>query len=381
VTLGAFVAALVLAACSGLELNRPFRPSAVDWTQAGGDGGRRHLSGEAPPLPWTRLWEYNAQAGMLAPPLVRDSVAIISTLNGEVQAIELRRGKRLGYQKVGGPVRGTPALNGAIVYLPISTTTRPSVIALDVREGRRRWEVSIGPVEASLLLDEGRLFAATLEGRVLCLDPGTGEERWRYLMGTKADRKPIRSSPALSGQVVVVGSDAGLVVGLDAATGQQRWSVRMSASIFAGASASGGTAVMADVLGRVVAIDAGTGSVRWTRELGSPIYAAASIDGTSCFVPTADGRLVALDLATGEERWTFRANGVVNASPLIAGDRLLVGSLDRSVAIVDRQRGTLVDRIEVGGRVKVTPILWQGIVLITHEDKTVAAYVHRESGR
>lgn len=366
--------AAALAGCSGLELSRPFRPMPEDWTQSGGGGGRRQITAEPPPLPWKRLWEYNAQGGMLATPLVRDSVAIIGTLNGELQAVELRTGKRLGYQKVKGPVRGTPALSGTVVMVPVSSLTSPSLIAIDVKEGRRVWEMTLGPIETSLLLDNERLFAATLEGRIYCLNAATGEERWRYQVGTKSERKPIRSAPAVSGSLVVFGSDAGLVTALDAATGQLRWSLRMSASVFAGAAASEGTVVIGDLLGRVAGINDATGTVRWARELGSPIYASAAIEGGTCYVPAADGRIVAIDLRTGAEAWTFKAKSVVNASPLVAGSRLLVPSLDRSVSIVDRRDGSVLERIEVEGRVKVTPVVWQGIVLLSFEDKTVAAY-------
>jgi outer membrane protein assembly factor BamB len=368
--------ALALTGCAGLELSRPFRAMPEDWTQSGGDGGRRHVSPEPPLLPWKRVWQYNAQGGMLATPLVRDSIAILGTLNGELQAVELRTGKRLGYQKVGGPVRGTPALSGTMVMVPVSSPKAASLIAIDVKEGRRVWEMMLGPIESSLLLDNGRLFAATLEGRVFCLNAATGEEHWRYQVGTKNDRKPIRSAPAMISGLVVFGSDAGLVTALDAPTGQLRWSVRMSSSVFAGAAASEGTVVIGDLLGRVVGIDGATGSVQWTRELGSPVYASAAVEGGACYVPAADGRVVALDLRTGTEVWTFRAKSVVNASPLVAGSKLLVPSLDRSLTILDRRTGEAMDRIEVEGRVKVTPVVWQGMVLLSFEDKNVAAYVH-----
>jgi outer membrane protein assembly factor BamB len=358
--------ALALTGCVGLELSRPFRTMPDDWAQSGGDVGRRQVAPEPPPLPWKQVWQYKAQGGMLATPLVRDSVAILGTLNGEVQAVELRSGKRLGYTKVGGPVRGTPALSGTTVMVPVSSLKGPSLIAMDVKEGRRVWEMTLGPIESSLLLDNGRLFAATLEGRLYCLNAATGEERWRYQVGTKSQRKPIRSAPAMTGGLVVFGSDAGLVTALDAPTGQLRWSVRMGSSVFAGAAASEGTVVIGDLLGRVVGIDGANGSVLWTRELRSPVYASAAIEGGACYVPVADGRVVALDLRTGIELWTFRAKSVVNASPLVAGSMLLVPSLDRSLTILDRRTGGAVERIEVEGRVKVTPVVWQGLVLLSY---------------
>ena len=47
-------------------------------------------------------------------------------------------------------------------------------------EGRELYRVSLGgPVIASLASTEGSVFAASVPGRILCLDPTDGRERWR----------------------------------------------------------------------------------------------------------------------------------------------------------------------------------------------------------
>ena len=362
--------------CAGLRLTQPLKSASDDWTMQGGAPDRHHTAVTVPQLPLVRLWEYNAQGGILATPLVRDSIVIVATLHGELQAIDLRNGRRLGYEKLGAPITGTPALNGTIVYVPLSSANG-SLVAFDLRENRIVWQAIAGPIESGVLLERTNVYVATLNGSVLSFDARTGEERWKASLGPQKDRKPIRSTPAYVAGVVVVGSDDGTLNGLNAADGTERWKVRMSASIFAGPVIAGEVAVVGDVRGEVVAVEIASGTVRWRHEAGGPIYGQSSSDGVSVYVPTAAGRILAIDAATGAERWSYEGSSVFNSAPLIAGDRLYIPSLDCTVAILDTKSGELIDRLTFDGRVKVSPVIWRGYVLVVSEDKFLSAFVHK----
>lgn len=378
-TLLAAVAFLSLASgCAGIRLSQSFRSAPEDWIMQGGGSDRRHVTTAAPPLPWERIWEYNAQGGILASPLVRDSIVIVATLHGELQALDLRTGKRFGYEKLGGPIRGTPALNGITAFVPLSTD-QASLIAFDLRENRSVWKATVGPIEAAVLLEGSDLFVATLEGNVLCFDARSGEERWKTGIGPKKGRKPIRSGPAFGHGVVVVGTDEGTVAALKVADGSILWTENSLGSIFAGPTVVNDIAVVGDLQGEIMGLDIRTGAIVWKRNVGSPIYGTSSSDGVSVFVPTSSGTLFALEATTGHIRWTFQGASVLNAAPLVAGGQLLVPSLDRTVTVLEIGTGRVLDRIMFDGRVKVSPIVWRGYVIVVSEDKFVSAFVHKET--
>ncbi|OGU46359.1 MAG: hypothetical protein A2X68_07560 [Ignavibacteria bacterium GWC2_56_12] len=377
------VCALLLSAgvsgCVGLRLDGSFRTAARDWTSLGGGPGHANNSSADIRAPFRLMWEYNAQGGIVAQPLVRDSVVLVATLHGEVQAIDLRTGKRLGYESVGGPVSGTPSLVGTSAVIPVSSTNA-SLISLDVRSSRRVWSAVLGPIESSPLVAGSRVFVSTVEGRIVCLERETGEELWRFSPRSDRDRKPMRSSPALAGRLVICGSDDGILYALDSATGIQQWSRAMTASIFSSPVVAGALVVAGDIKGTVMCCDAFTGQVRWKIDSHEPVYASAAHDDDRFIVSTSGGTIMAVDTGTGAVRWRVRAPSVVNAAPLVCGDFVVFGSLDRHVRGLDRRTGAEMWSIPLAGRVKVSPVVWGDILLLTYEDKTVAAYQSAKGG-
>ncbi len=88
----------LLLGCSGLRFHGSFRSGPHDWIMLGGGPARTNASTANVRPPFRLLWEYNAQGGIIAQPLLRDSVIVVSTLHGEIQAVHVRTGKRLGYE-------------------------------------------------------------------------------------------------------------------------------------------------------------------------------------------------------------------------------------------------------------------------------------------
>ena len=108
---------------------------------------------------------------------------------------------------------------------------------------------------------------------------------WTY----KAQRNaPIRSSAAVSEDLVIFGSRDKLVTALRAKDGQKAWS-------FATRS----------------------------RVDGSPV-----VVGERVFIGSADGRLYALDRETGHKLWDYEAGGRFTSSPAVARGKLVIGNED-----------------------------------------------------
>lgn len=368
----AVLVGLVLASCSGMRLNRTLSERDTDWVMYGGGPGRSNVRTNAVQPPFEFAWEYNAQAGVTATPLVRDQTMLVGTLHGELQAVDLRTGDRLGYVSVGAPVVGTPVLDGGRVILGVSGSQQ-SLMAIDIANGGRVWEVQAGPIESSLLLVDRYVYATTLRGEVRCVDKFTGEEVWKYVAGTRDRKEAFRSSPATDGTVLCFGSDERVVYGLQRTSGGLRWRTATKGSVFAAPLMTGGLAIVGDLAGTVYALDASTGGIRWTYETGSRVYAAAAGSGETVFVASADGVLHALDRSTGSARWTFAVGSAVGAAPFVAGDVVYVGSLNRRLYAVDAATGKERWRYEAEGRIRIPPILWGEYLIVTSEDKYITA--------
>ncbi|MEX0736184.1 MAG: PQQ-binding-like beta-propeller repeat protein [Bacteroidota bacterium] len=366
---------LLAVGCAGLRLDRPFRAGQNDWLMYGGDQSRvnRTTAEIAPPL--ELLWEYNALAGITSSPLVRDSVMLVTTLHGELQAVNMNTGKRLGYVVLESSIAGTPAWDGANVYIPISSGSE-SLVCLGLNRAERRWAVFIGSIESSPLIVGEQLFVTTLGGVLYALNKIDGEEIWKFETAPKGRRKPIRSSPASDGEVLVFGSDDGTLYGINLKDGSLRWKYQTSGSIFGTPIIKGGHALVGSQDGWLYSVDVMTGSLRWKYETGSRIFGPASANHDLVFIGSADGQLHAVNTESGKNVWTFSTRSVINSAPLVAGAYLYFGSLDRTLYTLRAETGEELWRLPLEGRVKVSPVLWGNTLLVTYEDKFISALRH-----
>jgi glucose dehydrogenase len=146
-----------------------------------------------------------------------------------------------------------PLLAGDVLLI---TTTTSKVIALDAETGRERWRFDPfagrqrrceSPHRGVTLWKAGTaeatIFSGTCDGRLVALDPATGQPRRRFGAGGTLDLRPgadarddeaygITSPPAVFRDLVIVGAlapegaargPAGDVRAFDAGTGVERW--------------------------------------------------------------------------------------------------------------------------------------------------------------
>ncbi len=368
----AVVAQLLCGCVERIHVERRMTSASFDWTMYGGSAGRTNESYTSLKPPLKFMWQYNAMAGISGTPLVKDSVVLVGTLQGELHAIRLSNGESLGYSALESAVVGTPVWDGELAYVACGLGNE-TLICISLRDGRRRWAIRLGPIESSPVMIGSFLYVATLDGSLVALTKEDGKEVWRFDYAAKELRKPLRSSPASDGEVIIVGSDGGEFFAVERITGRLRWKINLGSSIFASPVISNGLCFAGTLDGKFAAVDSRTGSIRWTYETGSRIYAAAAVSAGRVFLGSADGTLVALSRDSGSINWKFYARSSISSAPLISGDLLYVGSLDRALYALRAETGEKVWEYEVDGRIKVSPVIWGDVLLLTYEDKYVTA--------
>ena len=375
ITLAALAVAMLLASgCAGIRIQRSLASKPYDWLTYGGAPSRTNESSSVIVPPLKAVWEYDALAGMSASPLVRDSVVLISTLRGEVHAINIRTGNRIGYVVVESAVAGTPVWDGSYAYVA-SALGDETLVCLSLREGVRRWTAKFGPIETSPLLVGEFLYVVTLDGVLECIKKADGMEFWKYETAAKDQRSPVRSSPATDGEVILFGSDGGWIYAVERLTGNLRWKYQASASIFATPVISQGVCVVGAIDGILYALDTRTGQLRWKHETGSRIFSSSAATQDRIFIGTADGKVSALNLDSGKSIWSFSCRSVVSSAPLVAGEILYVGSQDRNLYALRTATGEKIWQYQAPGRIKVPPVIWNNVMLLTYEDRYITALI------
>jgi outer membrane protein assembly factor BamB len=358
--------------CSGIRIRRPITKSPADWVMYGGAPERANYVLHTIHPPLKELWEYNALAGISTTPLVRDSMMLIGTLNGELQAVNLATGDRIGYVVLASAIAGTPVWDGIHVYVP-SAAGKQTLVRITLENGKREWVMNYGPIESSPLLFGELLYVTTLDGILYCINKVDGMEVWKFETREQNVRKPIRSSPASDGAVIVFGSDDGFIYAVERAGGTLRWKYETGASVFATPIIVRDKCIVGSLDGTVYAIDLHTGNLVWKHDTGSKIYGAAAADDARVYVGSADGKLHALMIDSGAPAWTYEAQSVIDCAPLVAGDVLYMGSLDRTLYALRASTGEELWHFDAPGRIRVPPVIWGTTLLLTSEDKYVLA--------
>lgn len=209
----ATAAIAVLAGCAGMRPATETGASVIhrastaqEWTIGGHDAGQTYFS------PLSRIdatnvarlghaWSYDLGTthGQASTPILIDGVIYASAPWGLVHALDARSGKRLW--------SFDPKVDEAITS-----------------------KVCCGITNRGVSFAQGRLFVASLDGRLFAVDAKTGAVAWS--VDTIVDRErgyTVTGSTYVAGDVVVIGNSGaeldarGYVTAYDLATGAQRW--------------------------------------------------------------------------------------------------------------------------------------------------------------
>ncbi len=181
-------------------------------------------------------------------------------------------------------------------------------------------------------------------------------ELWTARIGNGAGDSGVRMRPTVVDGVLYAASTDGAVAAFDAARGKTLWSNKSRTHGWFGwgdkkrkdALYAGGPAVSGDLLaigtldGHVYGMSSKDGSPRWTANLKSEVITAPVIVGDLVLVRTQDGRVYGLDKATGDRRWVYDQGNVPLLSvrgngPLLAANGVVFFGSDDGKLVALRQ--------------------------------------------
>ncbi|MAB80717.1 MAG: Pyrrolo-quinoline quinone [Planctomycetes bacterium] len=169
-----------------------------------------------------------------------------------------------------------------------------------------------GAITSSPTVSEGRLYFGSDDGKLYCLDAGSGAEVWAFQTQDIIEAPPL----VLDGRVFVGSSDF-FFYALNAETGELVWKVETDDKILGGAN--------------------------FTRMQ----------DGARVLVGSYDTYLYCFDPATGETLWKYGTENYVNGTPAILDGRVIFGGCDAVLHVVSATTGRAVKTLELGSECHV----------------------------
>lgn len=364
--LAAGLAILALTAgCSGIRLDTLLRPNENDWQLAGGSERRLNFTPVPVTPPLTAEWEYDASAGFGPSAMAgKDSVLFIGTLQGELQAVSLAKGDRLGWISLGSAIPGAPIVDGNNVIV-VTSDERDNVISCDLRTGKKNWVRSAGPTDNAPLRSGELIIVTTATGDVTAFDKDLGDERWRFHAG-----RAIHGAPAGDGERIYFGCDDGRLRALDR-FGKLLWTSPGAGPFLAGPVVEDSLVIAGSFDRHLYAFDARTGKLVWKTRVPAVPYGSVAVAGNRAVIGTSGEEVVCFDTHTGSILWSFHTGGVVTAAPLITGTIVYAPCLDKRLYAIDLGSGALLWKLEYPSRLRTTPVPWGRDLLVPTEERVV----------
>ena len=293
----------------------------------------------------------DASGGGLA---VADGRLYVTTAFGELVTLDASNGDTVWVQKLEAAATAAPTVSGGLVHL-VSRDSR--AWAVDVRNGRVRWQIPGAPSRAGIVGGP---------------------------------------SPAISGDSVILPFSSGQVIAANRTDGAAVWSTSVAGQrvgpVFArilelqgDPVVAGDTIYLGNSSGRTVAIEAATGARIWTANEGAtgPVWAT----GGSLFLVSDRNELLRLDAATGERIWGVDLpldvpvrreqrlkDRFVHYGPILAGGRLLVASDDGLLRAFSPESGALISATELPAPAARAPIVAARTMYLVTADGQLHAF-------
>jgi outer membrane protein assembly factor BamB len=280
-------------------------------------------------------WTFDAGAALWADLEAGAGLVYAGGDDGVLHALDARTGRERWRFATGGRLRARPALVASAVYLPSDDGW---LYRLDAARGTLRWKVRLLPdsivrlpidapgskydfTSSAVATAGGALVVGTHAGRVLALDPASGETLWEAATGG-----PVLAAPGVAGGQVFAGSFDGRVYALDADDGHVLWTHDTGAPVTSTPVPEQGVVVVGSRSYDLLGLDAATGEVRWEHYLWySWIESTARVAGGVAYVGSSDAASVfALDPKTGALLWESDDHGLCWGRPAVTADRVIV---------------------------------------------------------
>lgn len=253
-------------------------------------------------VPRPMPWGHESGDRYTPSPAVSGGLVVWAAADGVVRATDRESGVARWTAATGGPIWSSPAVADGVVYVG---SADGMLYALDLDSGERHWafrtegaglaSANYGfdrrTIQGSPAIANGLVFVGARDGFLYAIHAGDGSLAWRY----DHQISWVIGSPAVDDSLVYVGSSDGqFLQALDADTGAERWRTMLHNVVWSSPAVSGDVLVVGDGQGHVHGLDRRTGALGWTFEVADQVYGSPVPAGRAVVVGSIDGGIYAL---------------------------------------------------------------------------------------
>lgn len=322
-------------------------------------------------------------------PAFADGTVYAASHDGEVIALLAANGRRSWTAKTKLPLSAGPDVGAGVVVLGSSDG---DVIALDAATGAQRWRKSVSSeVLAQPLITGDIVVVRAVDGRLEGLSLTDGSTRWS--VDEAVPRLTLRGTapPVLAGDRIVAGFDNGKVLAIDPKSGEVLWNTVVNApggrtelerlaDIDAPPRVVGDDIFVVGFQGRVAMLALDSGQIWWARDASS--YRGFAMDETNLYLTNADSVVIAMRRTDGAVQWEqpgLRRRGLT--APALDGDALVVGDFEGYLHWLDKSTGEVIARQKTDGeRITNAALVADGRTFIQTDSGKLLAFKTEANG-
>lgn len=260
---------------------------------------------------------------------------------GDVVAFNAADGKQLWKSRPGGPLRGAPTIGNGQIYVMSQDN---QLFALNQADGNLIWNEAAALETSGVFgvaapaVAQGTVVAGFSSGELNAYRYENGRSLWadalsRTSISTSvASLSDVDASPVIDrGRVFAIGQ-GGRMVSMELVTGQRLWEINVAG--IATPWVSGEWVFVIDDQARLLCLARANGKVRWVSQLpryrndkkknGPIIWTGPILAGDRLIVGSSEGQLANINPANGALQSATKAGAPVYLPPIVANNTLYV---------------------------------------------------------
>jgi len=346
-------------------------------------------------------WKHQTSGLVYASPVISDGTLYIGSTDSIFYAVEANSGKVKWSYHSGNTIQSSAAVHKNLIFFESGNR----LLALNLR-GKLKWERNLYEGETRNQLDpwdfhhsspyihDGKVYIGTEQGILLGFDAKSGEQ---VLRCQTINEQCIRTTPVVSGKLVLYGDWDGVLYANDISTGALAWKYDTKQegtypwpnSILSKLVVHGESVYFAGKSNRLYSLDIRTGRKNWhysspTNQwlIGGPVVKNGVV-----YLGSSDQKLFhAIDATSGSLIWVTELDCRIWGSAAIKEDRIYVGS--NSLFVIDKASGNIQKQYEFpqvhkekkygeytdrSANFHSSPILFDGMIILGSDDGNVYA--------
>jgi len=355
----------VFLGCAKINLkNHSFtKQNITNWSMFGGNPERTNFYPGNILLPLDLSFRFSTQAAIGKTITVNNGVIFFTTMDGNLYALDIEKGKKLGRKKT--ELHSTVAVTDSLAFIA-RRYGDDTLFKYNLYKSRTEWHFNAGDISSEPLLLEDNIVITALYKHIDMYDIKSGEKKWTF----ETDDN-IHSSPAANGDRIFFGCDDGFVYALNSNNGQLVWKFQTEGSVQSTPTIKEETVYIGSTDFSLYALDFKSGEQKWKFETGGQLFHANAVNDSLIITGSTDACLYCLNRHTGELLWKFEAGSVISTSPLICNNKVFVGSLDHFYYALDISTGEELWSFETKGRIRTAPVIWENYFIGASENNFV----------